>query len=72
LKQSNFSVESIIGFGPPIKDLASPESKSGGILDRIFFQLAKFYPPFFSYQFLIVAKKKYELSDLLNKTIKRR
>ena len=72
LKQSNFSVEAIIGFGPPIKDLASPKSKSGGILDGIFFQLAKFYPPLFSYQFLIVAKKKYELSDLLNKTIKRR
>ena len=68
LKQSNFSIELIVGFGPPIKDLSSRKSIFSSILDDIFFKLAKFYPPFFSYQFLIVAKKRLSIEDLLFET----
>jgi glycosyltransferase involved in cell wall biosynthesis len=68
LKQSNFSIESIIGFGPPISDLATSKSRSAGILDQIFYQLAKLRPTFLSYQFLVIAKKRSSIADLLFET----
>jgi len=68
LRQANFEIKSIQGFGPPISDLIGKRSKILRTLDLFAFKLAQWFPSIFAYQILIVAEKRTELSDLVNET----
>jgi len=68
LRQANFEIKSVHGFGPPIADLIGKKSKVLRALDAISFRLAQWFPSLFAYQILIVAEKRTELVDLVDKT----
>jgi glycosyltransferase involved in cell wall biosynthesis len=70
LSQGNFEIKEIYGFGPPIADLMGKNSGALQLLDIACAYLAKWMPSLFAYQILIVAKKRIELSDLVNQTTK--
>jgi len=68
LKNSGFEIKKIIGFGPPIADQIG---KTGiiGILDSFASFLARIYPSLFSFNFLIIARKKKNFDDVYKLTI---
>jgi hypothetical protein len=68
LKQANFEILETLSFGPPIKDLSGSTSIFVNFLDILFFKLSRALPKIFSYQFLIIAKRKFDLENLQSKT----
>ena len=68
LKQANFEILETLSFGPPIKDLSGSTSIFVKFLDILFFKLSRALPNIFSYQFLIIAKRKFDLENLQSKT----
>lgn len=63
LKNSGFTIEKIVGFGPPIAD----EISNKGILkyiDSFSNLLAKMWPSLFSFNFLCIAEKQTSFEDI--------
>lgn len=71
LTQANYEICNVQGFGPPIADLSGGRSKILNHADRVFWYLARVWPSLFAYQFLVVAKKRYTVKDLMASTISR-
>lgn len=69
LKNNEFTVEKVVGFGPPIAD----EISNKGIfafMDKLAGYLAKTIPSVFSFNYLIIAKKNTPLQKIYNLTAK--
>ena len=68
LKNSGFEVKKIIGFGPPIADQISNKGLLG-LLDKFASILAKIYPALFSFNYLIIARKRMNFEEIYSLTI---
>ncbi len=68
IKNSGFEIEKIIGFGPPIADQISAKGLLG-IIDSILGKLARFWPSLFSFNFLVIGKKRVSFDEIYRKTI---
>ena len=68
LKQANYEIDSIEGFGPPLVDLQQSHSMLMGLLNRMSYRLARLWPSLFAFQFLVSAKRRYSVTDLVVKT----
>lgn len=65
LNNAGFRVDKVIGFGPPISDLAGNRSSLFGIIDLISSKLAKAWPSLFAYQILIECSRTDSPADLM-------
>jgi glycosyltransferase involved in cell wall biosynthesis len=68
LRNAGFRVDAIKGFGPPIFDLAGPNSRLLKVIDRILSFLARVWPRFFGYQILIEATRPDSVDTLMQST----
>jgi hypothetical protein len=68
LKNAGFRIDRIIGFGPPLADLASGRSKIFGLADRLLAGLARTWPKLFAYQILIECTRTDSPADLMRQT----
>ncbi len=68
LKNAGFQVDRIIGFGPPLADLASGNSSIFKIADRALASLARIWPRLFAYQILIECTRTDSPADLMRQT----
>ena len=68
LKDNGFILKKIVGFGPPIADQISHRG-AWKLIDLISGWLAKQYPPLFSFNFLVIAKKKTAFEDIYQQTL---
>lgn len=71
LTDNGFIITKVIGFGPPIADQINQRGIYK-LFDVISGILAKFYPPLFSFNFLIIAQKKTSFEDIYQQTIRSR
>jgi glycosyltransferase involved in cell wall biosynthesis len=67
LRNQGFRIEKIVGFGPPIQDMAHG-SFLLRILDRAAFLLARLWPSLFAYQLLAVCQRPDDIDDIIPKT----
>ncbi|MDQ6808369.1 MAG: bifunctional glycosyltransferase/class I SAM-dependent methyltransferase [Verrucomicrobiota bacterium] len=65
LRNGGFRVDEVIGFGPPIPDLAKSNSKFVKALDAIFHRLARAWPTLFAYQIFAQATRVDSPADLM-------
>lgn len=68
LKNAGFRTDRIIGFGPPLADLASGRSRMFEIADRLLARLARAWPRLFAYQILIECTRTDSPADLMPQT----
>jgi 2-polyprenyl-3-methyl-5-hydroxy-6-metoxy-1,4-benzoquinol methylase len=68
LEGEGFKVESIRGFGPPIRDMVG-DTFFLRALDRLGAFLGRIWPRLFGYQFLVEAKRLDEIDDILASTL---
>lgn len=68
LEGEGFRVESVRGFGPPIRDMVGA-SWPLGMLDSVSGGLARFWPSLFGYQFLVEATRLDDVDTLLERTL---
>jgi 2-polyprenyl-3-methyl-5-hydroxy-6-metoxy-1,4-benzoquinol methylase len=68
IKNNRFKIQKIIGFGPPIADQISDKGIFG-LIDRIAGFFARLYPPLFSFNFLIIARKKPSFDKIYSLTL---
>jgi len=67
LKNSGFTISTVRGFGPPIRDMIG-EDGGLGLADSISGFLARRWPRLFAFNFLVVAHKDPELDDIYDRT----
>ena len=65
LQNGGFRVDQIIGFGPPVQDLARSEAPFVKFIDRLFSKLARVWPKLFAYQIFIEATRTDSPADLM-------
>lgn len=70
LKMNGFEIKKIVGFGPPIADQISGKGIFG-MLDSVTAFLAKLYPSLFSFNFLVIARKKMNFDEIYELTVKK-
>jgi len=63
-----FTIDRVVGFGPPLTDLVS-KGKLTRFIERIHSFFSRLYPPLFAYNFLIVATRIDSIDDIFKKTI---
>lgn len=68
LKNNGFQIDRLIGFGPPLADLASERSKIFKLADRLLARLARAWPKLFAYQILIECTRTGSPADLMRQT----
>jgi 2-polyprenyl-3-methyl-5-hydroxy-6-metoxy-1,4-benzoquinol methylase len=68
LKNAGFQIDRVIGFGPPLADLASGRSLIFRIADRALARLARVWPRLFAYQILIECTRTDSPADLMRQT----
>jgi glycosyltransferase involved in cell wall biosynthesis len=68
LKNAGFRIDRIIGFGPPIIDLAGGRSRIIEFADRLLAGLARAWPKLFAYQILIECTRTDSPVDLMRQT----
>jgi SAM-dependent methyltransferase len=68
LKNAGFRVDRVIGFGPPLADLARGRSRIFEIADRLLARLARAWPSFFAFQILIECTRTDSPADLMRQT----
>ena len=69
LTQNGFKVEAVRGFAPPLMDLVS-KRRMMVLLERLHAWLSRLYPTLFSYNFLVVASRLDDLSDVFERTVR--
>jgi glycosyltransferase involved in cell wall biosynthesis len=72
LKNAGFRIDRIIGFGPPVGDLADGQSWLFRSLDRTLAWLAKRWPRLFAYQILIECTRTDSPEDLMQQVFRHR
>ena len=65
LKNGGFRIDEVIGFGPPVQDLARSRSRFVILIDRFFARLARAWPTLFAYQIFIEATRIDSPADLM-------
>jgi len=68
LKNAGFQIDRVIGFGPPLADLASGRSRIFELADRLLARLARAWPKLFAYQILIECTRTDSPADLMLQT----
>jgi SAM-dependent methyltransferase len=68
LEGEGFRVESVHGFGPPIRDMIGG-SRLLSLVDRFAGGLARLWPTLFGYQFLVEAVRLDDVDTLLERTL---
>jgi glycosyltransferase involved in cell wall biosynthesis len=68
LKNAGFRIDRVIGFGPPLADLAGGHSRITGLADRLMARLARSWPKLFAYQILIECTRTDSPADLMRQT----
>jgi len=68
LKNAGFRIDRVIGFGPPLADLADGRSRIFEIADRLLARLARTWPRLFAYQILIECTRTDLPADLMRQT----
>jgi hypothetical protein len=68
LEGEGFRVESVRGFGPPIRDMIGG-SRLLSLVDRLAGGLARLWPTLFGYQFLVEAVRLDDVDTLLERTL---
>jgi glycosyltransferase involved in cell wall biosynthesis len=68
LEGEGFRVDSVRGFGPPIRDMVG-DSWPLGAADRFAGWLARVWPTLFGYQFLVEATRLDDVDSLLDRTL---
>nr|HMQ21137.1 bifunctional glycosyltransferase/class I SAM-dependent methyltransferase [Planctomycetota bacterium] len=68
LEGEGFVVDRLVGFGPPIRDMVG-QGLVLGALDSVLSWLARLWPSVFAYQFLVEARAKDSLDDILSRTV---
>jgi glycosyltransferase involved in cell wall biosynthesis len=68
LEGEGFKVESVTGFGPPIRDMVG-DSRLLGFLDSMAGAFARFWPSLFAYQFMVEATRLDDVDTLLDRTL---
>jgi hypothetical protein len=66
LENAGFRVDKIIGFGPPLSDLA--EGSFVNLVDRALAWLARKWPSLFAFQILIICTRTDSPEDLMQQT----
>ena len=67
LRNSGFTVRSVRGFGPPVRDMVGSDGSLGAI-DSVAALLARWWPRLFAFNFLVVAERDDELEDIYART----
>jgi glycosyltransferase involved in cell wall biosynthesis len=68
LKNAGFRIDRVIGFGPPLADLARGRSRIFEIADRLLAKMARVWPRLFAYQILIECTRTDSPADLMPQT----
>jgi glycosyltransferase involved in cell wall biosynthesis len=68
LQNNGFRIDRLIGFGPPLADLASGRSRIFSLADRLLARLARTWPKLFAYQILIECTRTGAPADLMRHT----
>jgi SAM-dependent methyltransferase len=68
LKNAGLRIDRVIGFGPPLADLAGHGSKVFETADRLLSGLARAWPRLFAYQILIECTRTDSPADLMRQT----
>ncbi len=66
LKNGGFRIDEVIGFGPPVQDLARSRSRFVVFVDRLCARLARAWPTLFAYQIFIEATRVDSAADLMS------
>lgn len=69
LRSYGFRIENVVGFGPPLTDLAS-NSKIMRLIEKVHAFFSRLYPPLFAYNFLVIATRIDSIDDIFKKTIR--
>ncbi|MCP2500554.1 MAG: bifunctional glycosyltransferase/class I SAM-dependent methyltransferase [Deltaproteobacteria bacterium] len=70
LVQHGFKIEAVRGFSPPLTDLVS-ERWLMRCIEQVHAFLSRLYPKMFAYNFLYVARRQDDLSDIFERTVGR-
>jgi hypothetical protein len=65
LKNNGFRIDRLIGFGPPLADLASERSRIFKLADHLLARLVRAWPRLFAYQILIEGTRTGSPADLM-------
>jgi glycosyltransferase involved in cell wall biosynthesis len=68
LEGEGFRIDSVRGFGPPIRDMVG-SSRLLGLLDSVAGGLARLWPRLLGYQFIVEATRLDDVDSLLDRTI---
>jgi len=68
LEGEGFRIESVTGFGPPIRDMVG-DSRMLRFLDWVAGVMARFWPGLFAYQFMVEATRLDDVDTLLDRTL---
>jgi 2-polyprenyl-3-methyl-5-hydroxy-6-metoxy-1,4-benzoquinol methylase len=68
LKNAGFRIDQVVGFGPPLADLARGRSRIMEGVDRLLARLARAWPRLFAYQILIECTRTDSPADLMRQT----
>jgi glycosyltransferase involved in cell wall biosynthesis len=68
LKNAGFRIDRVIGFGPPLADLAGGRSRFIKLADRVLAWLARKWPGLFAFQILIACTRTDSPADLMQQT----
>lgn len=69
LEQYNFEIESVRGFSPPVVDLISGKNFLR-FVEKFHTFLSRCFPKLFAYNFLVIARRMDDVSDIFSQTIK--
>jgi glycosyltransferase involved in cell wall biosynthesis len=68
LKNAGFRIDCVIGFGPPLADLAGGQSRFIKLVDRALAWLARKWPGLFAFQILMACTRTDSPADLMQQT----
>jgi glycosyltransferase involved in cell wall biosynthesis len=68
LKNAGFRIDRVIGFGPPLADLAGERSRFIKLVDRALTWLARKWPALFAFQIMIACTRTDSPADLMQQT----
>ncbi|MCI0661596.1 MAG: bifunctional glycosyltransferase/class I SAM-dependent methyltransferase [Acidobacteria bacterium] len=68
LKNAGFRIDRVIGFGPPLADLAGDRLRIIMLIDRVLAWLARNWPGLFAFQILMVCTRTDSPADLMQQT----
>jgi glycosyltransferase involved in cell wall biosynthesis len=68
LKNAGFRIDRVIGFGPPLADLADEGSRFVKLVDRALAWLARMWPGLFAFQILLVCTRTDSPANLMQQT----